>query len=169
MPSNLKTEEPNTQLKDLKCQVDLLINLVAEMGSVATQAEAMTAREAEQIGEDFIAEMALLEARLREKEGILVSREALLETLKSEMAALIEEMTQLRRDKDRMSSESERLRSELKQRKLLLAKAEADEWRSIGRRNSWKRWLGALGKLPTKPAEEQEAGNLTRRLPLTSS
>ena len=85
-----------------------------------------------------------LESQLREKEEFLKSRDGELETLRTEIHAFAGQVNEMEALKERWLSEMDRLTYELHKRKLLLAKAETEEWRSIGRRNLWKRRLASL-------------------------
>jgi chromosome segregation ATPase len=142
-------------------------NLVAKMTVLEAQLrekeEILRTRDSaiRELEENLDVKVRDLEGQLREKEGLLVGRDLQLEKLESKMDALVEELSQIRGDKERMSSETERLRSEVKERKLLLAKAETEEWRSIGRRNSWKRRLAGLGIFVQGPVGKQGANHTT--------
>jgi hypothetical protein len=65
-------------------------------------------------------------------------------------------MSQIGKDKDRMISEIARLNAELKEKKLILAKQEQEEWQSIGWRNGLKRKLGKLGSRFAGACEEEK-------------
>ena len=55
-----------------------------------------------------------------------------------------------------MISEIARLNAELKEKKLILAKQEREEWQSIGWRNELKRKLGKLGSRFAGAGEEEK-------------
>lgn len=91
------------------------------------------------------AELRDLQSQLIEKDELLLRRQAELHSLKFRLEDLSEQMSQVGKDKDRMISEIARLNAELKEKKLILAKQEREEWQSIGWRNGLKRKLGKLG------------------------
>jgi len=82
--------------------------------------------------------------------------EAELHSLKFRLENLSEQMSQIGKDKDRMISEIARLNAELKEKKLILAKQEREEWQSIGWRNELKRKLGKLGARFSGSGEEEK-------------
>src|ERR1044071_2072141 len=86
-----------------------------------------------------------LKNQAQEKDALLISREAELHSLKFRVDDLSEQISQIGKDKDRMISEVARLNAELKEKKLILARHETEEWQSIGWRNGLKRRLGKLG------------------------
>src|SRR5258708_8446222 len=86
----------------------------------------------------------------------MVNREAELGVSKFRLGDLSEQMGQIGKDKDRMISEIARLNSELKEKKLILAKQEREEWQSIGWRNELKRKLGKLGARFSGSGEEEK-------------
>lgn len=107
-----------------------------------------------------------LEGQLRDREGLLKIREAELQNLKSKMASkadgggavhvekversqaevnsLIQaKEEEIRKLREQMSAEMERLKSELKQKKVLLAEMERNEWRAKGLKGIWRRGFGS--------------------------
>jgi len=91
------------------------------------------------------AELRALKDQAQEKDARLISREAELHSLKFRVDDLSEQLGQVGKDKDRMISEIARLSAELKEKKLILARHETEEWQAIGWRNGIKRRLGKLG------------------------
>lgn len=91
------------------------------------------------------AELRELKSQAQAKDALLISREAELHSLKFRVDDLSEQMNQIGKDKDRMISEIARLNAELKEKKMILARHETEEWQAIGWRNGLKRRLGKLG------------------------
>ena len=104
-----------------------------------------------------------LESQLREKDKFLKSRDGELETLRTEIHAFAGQVNEMEALKERWLSEMDRLTYELHKRKLLLAKAETEEWRSIGRRNLWRRRLGSLGIFIKGPIGKQQENNTAKK------
>jgi len=102
------------------------------------------------------AELRDLKSQLIEKDELLIRRQAELHSLKFRLENLSAEMSQIGKDKDRMISEIARLNAELKEKKLILAKQEREEWQSIGWRNELKRKLGKLGARFSGSGEEEK-------------
>ena len=102
------------------------------------------------------AELRDLKSQLIEKDELLLGRQAELHSLKFRLENLSEQMSQVGKDKDRMISEIARLNTELKEKKLILAKQEQEEWQSIGWRNGLKRKLGKLGSCFAGAGEEEK-------------
>ena len=102
------------------------------------------------------AELRDLKSQLIEKDELLIRRQAELHSLKFRLENLSEQMSQIGKDKDRMISEIARLNAELKEKKLILAKQEREEWQSIGWRNELKRKLGKLGARFSGSGEEEK-------------
>ena len=92
-----------------------------------------------------------LENQLRDKEELLGTRDDQVEVLRSQMDALTEQMTDMRKRNERLSSEIERLIFELKQKQIRLAKIERADWRSLARRNLWRRAFAGLCSFMQKP------------------
>ena len=103
------------------------------------------------IQENLQDEIHKLEVRVRELTSLSSSREQEIDLLKSNMDALLETVVQTRNEKERLSSDALQLAAELREAKLVLAKTEAEEWRSIGRRKAWKRWIGPITGLFKRP------------------
>lgn len=91
------------------------------------------------------AEVRELKRQALAKDELLNSREAELHSLKFRVDDLSEQIGLIGQDKDRMISEIARLNAELKEKKLILARHETEEWQAIGWRNGLKRRLGKLG------------------------
>ena len=102
------------------------------------------------------AELRDMKSQLTEKDELLLRRQAELHSLKFRLENLSAEMSQIGKDKDRMISEVARLNAELKEKKLILAQQERDEWQSIGWRNGLKRKLGKLGSRFAGAREEEK-------------
>ena len=102
------------------------------------------------------AELRDMKSQLIEKDELLLRRQAELHSLKFRLENLSEQMSQIGKDKDRMISEIARLNAELKEKKLILAKQEREEWQSIGWRNELKRKLGKLGARFSGSGEEEK-------------
>jgi len=102
------------------------------------------------------AELRDMKSQLTEKDDLLLRRQAELHSLKFRLENLSEQMSQIGKDKDRMISEIARLNAELKEKKLILAKQEQEEWQSIGWRNGLKRKLGRLGSRFAGAGEEEK-------------
>jgi len=102
------------------------------------------------------AELRDMKSQLIEKDELLLRRQAELHSLKFRLENLSAEMSQIGKDKDRMISEIARLNAELKEKKLILAKQEREEWQSIGWRNELKRKLGKLGARFSGSGEEEK-------------
>ena len=115
-----------------------------------------------ELEENLTAKIHDLENRLREKEDLLEIRDEELKDLKSRIGSKInkEELLgveepmkgqveenslieakdlEIRMLKDRMSTEIEKLKSELKEKKIMLAAQEREEWRSKGLWKIWKK------------------------------
>jgi soluble cytochrome b562 len=115
-----------------------------------------------ELEENLTAKIHNLENRLREKEELLEIRDEELKDLKSRigskinkgellgveepMKGQVEENSlieakdlEIRMLKDRMSAEIEKLKSELKEKKIMLAAQEREEWRSKGLWKIWKK------------------------------
>lgn len=101
-------------------------------------------REKENLVQAQEAELRDLKNAAQEKDALLISREAELHSLKFRVDDLSEQISQIGKDKDRMISEVARLNAELKEKKLILARHETEEWQAIGWRNGLKRRLGKL-------------------------
>ena len=101
-------------------------------------------------------ELRDLKSQLIEKDELLLRRQAELHSLKFRLENLSEQMSQIGKDKDRMISEVARLNAELKEKRLILAKQERDEWQSIGWRNGLKRKLGRLSSRFAGAGEEEK-------------
>jgi len=101
-------------------------------------------------------ELRDLKSQLIEKDELLLRRQAELHSLKFRLENLSAEMSQIGKDKDRMISEVARLNAELKEKKLILAQQERDEWQSIGWRNGLKRKLGKLSSRFAGAGEEEK-------------
>ncbi len=71
-----------------------------------------------------------LKNQAQEKDALLASRETELHSLKFRVDDLCEQLNQIAKDKDRMISEIARLSAELKEKKLILAKHETEEWKA---------------------------------------
>ena len=101
------------------------------------------------------------------KDERLLSQEAELRSLRFRLENLSEQMSQIGKDKDRMISELARLNAELKEKKLILAQHEREEWQSIGWRNGLKRRLGKLGSCFSGAGDADKQKN-DKPVPLTS-
>jgi chromosome segregation ATPase len=112
-------------------------------------------------------ELRDLKNQLIEKDELLLRRQAELHSLKFRLENLSAEMSQIGKDKDRMISEVARLNAELKEKRLILAKQEQEEWQSIGWRNELKRKLGKLGARFSSSGEEEKQKS-DESYPLTS-
>lgn len=127
-------------------------------------------REKEKLVQAQEAELRDLKNAIREKDALLISREAELHSLRFRVDDLAQQISQIGTDKDRMISEVARVNSELKEKKLILARHETEEWQAIGWRNGLKRRLGKLGsrfasggKIETEQQKNDESFPLTSR------
>jgi hypothetical protein len=118
--------------------------------------------------EHYEAQLRESENRLRELEDLVLRREAELRATHFRADSLAEQMSQVGRDKDRMISEVARLNAELKEKRLILARQERDEWQSIGWRNGLKRRLGKLAARFSKSADEKSSEKNEEQFPFTS-
>jgi len=133
---------------------------------ILLQASETAQREME---ERYEAQLRELENRLRELEDLVLRREIELRATNFRADSLVEQMSQVGRDKDRMISEVARLNAELKEKKLILAKQERDEWQSIGWRNGLKRRLGKLAARFSKSVDdEKSSAKNEEQFPFTS-
>ena len=107
--------------------------------------------------ERYEAQVRELENRLQEREDLLLRREAESRAINFRADSLAEQLSQVGKDKDRMISEIARMNAELKEKKLILAKQERDEWQAIGWRNGLKRRLGKLGSHFSRSADDQKS------------
>lgn len=116
----------------------------------------------------YQARVSDLENRLHEREELLLCRDGELRAINFRADSLAEQLSQVGRDKDRMISEIARVNAELKEKKLILAKQERDEWQAIGWRNRLRRGLGKLGGHFFKAAHNQKLSETSEeQLPLT--
>jgi hypothetical protein len=145
---------------------------VAEMlGSLKKKEILLQAGEAarREMEERYEAQLRESENRRRELEDLVLRREAELRATHFRANSLAEQMSQVGRDKDRMISEVARLNAELKEKRLILARQERDEWQSIGWRNGFKRRLGKLAARFSKSADEEKLSDKNEeQFPFTS-
>jgi len=133
---------------------------------ILLQASETARREME---ERYEAQVRELENRLQERQDRLLRHEAELQASNFRADSLAEQLSQVGRDKDRMISEIARMNAELKEKKLILAQQERDEWQAIGWRNSLKRRLGKLGSHFSKSAGDQKSSEKSEeQFPFTS-
>jgi len=137
-PSDAEVAEPLGSLKEKE---------------ILLQASETPQREME---ERYEAQIRELENRLRQLEDLVLRREAELRATNFRADSLAEQMSQVGRDKDRMISEVARLNAELKEKRLILARQERDEWQSIGWRNGLKRRLAKLAARFSKSADDEK-------------
>ena len=126
-------------------------------------------REKEKLAQAQEAELRDLKNAIQEKDALLISREADLHSLRFRVDDLAQQISQIGTDKDRMISEVARLNAELKEKKLILARHETEEWQAIGWRNGLKRRLGKLGsRFSGGPETETDQQKTDESFPLIS-
>ncbi len=188
---NFMASSPSADfLKSLKSQVESVIKQIEDIAAK----EAQRARE---IKDSYEAERAALEATLHEKEQALLTKDSAirelqetptgkvqeLESLLGEKEALLKDLnTELKQKellikaKDEaivklrglMSAEIQTLTSQLKEKKIALASYEKSHWRSIGRRNFWKRFFHWPRSEPSAKSVNLEHSDTDERTALST-
>jgi hypothetical protein len=165
------SQEPNKGVnrarskKQFEIEVAKLLDALKEK-EVLLQASETARREMEG---RYQARVTELENRLQEREELLLCRGGELRAINFRADSLAEQLSHVGRDKDRMISEIARINAELKEKKLILARQERDEWQAIGWRNRLRRSLGKLGRHFCKSADDQKSSETSEgQLPLTS-
>jgi chromosome segregation ATPase len=115
-----------------------------------------------ELEENLNARIINLKNQLQAQQELTASREGELNATRELLNARYQERLQSQEISDRIAKETARLISEQREAKLALAKVEMDEWHIIGRRNAWKRALGAVRRLFNKTPSNPEDQTLKK-------
>ncbi|MFQ5684888.1 MAG: hypothetical protein ACE5HC_16670 [Candidatus Binatia bacterium] len=177
-------EQLEEQLKVLRSEMHLFITEAEGIANETLAAAADEAQQAEQFIESLKTEMAALEVQIRNKEEALKMKDATIKGLEETLTAKIHELEDELKEKEQLlisrgaqieekdllikanadqnkgfrehlSTEVEKLRSELKEKQIRLAAQEKAEWRSLGRKQFWKRTLKLKGSGQATPTDEE--------------